>query len=159
MSHASTSPDPNPAGQQSDPLIVDERLVAQLHTLSEAGPQSVPVAVWFRYDLREPWLITLSFQAARGQFVDWAIQRELLCDGVLMGAGLGDVRIQRGLDHGGFDHVWITLSSPSGTADFSFDYRTLVDLIERTEQAVPLGAETSQVDIDAELRALLGSTS
>lgn len=159
MSHASTSPDPHPAGAQSDPLIVNERLVARLHTLDVDGPHSVPVAAWFRYDLREPWLVTLSFQAAGGRFVDWAIQRELLCDGVLMGAGLGDVRIQRGLDHGGFDQAWITLSSPSGTADFTFDYRTLVDLIERTEQAVPLGAETSQVDIDAELRALLGFTS
>jgi hypothetical protein len=159
VSHASTSPDPNPAGAQSDPLIVDERLVARLHTLDVDGPKSVPVAVWFRYDLREPWLVTLSFQAAGGRFVDWIIERNLLCDGVLVGAGIGDIRIQRGLDHGGFDQAWITLSSPSGRADFSFDYRTLVDLIGRTEQAVPLGAENSRVDIDAELRALLGSAS
>lgn len=124
------------------------------------GAASLPVRAGLDYDLTDPYAVTVSFHtgAAGGssptEVVQWTFARQLLSDGVTVPAGEGDVQVWPSYD-GGSSVVCLSLSSPSGRALFEVPLPDLVEFLGRTYQAVPTGAESDHVDVDAELALLL----
>ena len=123
------------------------------------GAASLPVRAGLDYDITDPYAVTVSFHtgngAPGGDVVQWTFARQLLSDGVTVPAGEGDVQVWPSTGHSGEAVVCLSLSSPSGRALFEVPLPDLVEFLGRTYEAVPTGAESDHVDVDAELALLL----
>lgn len=122
------------------------------------GAASLPVRAGLDYDVTDPYAVTVSFHTGSGtpggEVVQWTFARQLLSDGVTAPAGEGDVQVWPS-SAGASTVVCLSLSSPSGRALFEVPLTDLVEFLQRTYQAVPTGAESDHVDVDAELALLL----
>jgi len=120
------------------------------------GGPSLPVVAAVRYDAADPWAVRVAFHTgAEGDgVVEWIFARSLLSDGVAGPVGEGDVRVWPALQ-GREQVVHLAMASPSGSALFEMDRGELVAFLQRTYSAVPTGAESAAVDVDAELALLL----
>ena len=123
------------------------------------GATSLPVRAGLDYDVEDPYAVTVSFHTGSpttgGDVVQWTFARQLLSDGVTAPAGEGDVQVWPSTGNGGGAVVCLSLSSPSGRALFEVPLGDLVEFLGRTYDAVPTGAESAHVDVDAELALLL----
>jgi hypothetical protein len=121
-----------------------------------ADPTELSAAL--RYAVRDPYAVTLHFPAnGVSPAVTWTFDRQLLLTGLRVHAGEGDVRIWPAHDRP--DHTYIQLSAPSGRALFAAATQDLQLFLDTTIALVAEGAEADQVDMDAELDALLGPVS
>lgn len=121
------------------------------------GSSGLPVRARMRYDVHDPYAVTVAFHtgsAESGDVVDWTFARQLLTDGVSGPVGEGDVQVWPS-SSGGAPVVCLALSSPSGKALFEIPLPQLVDFLGSTYATVPTGAESAYVDVDAELALLL----
>ncbi|MFI0262527.1 SsgA family sporulation/cell division regulator [Streptomyces sp. NPDC017056] len=105
------------------------------------------------YDPRDACAVRLHIND-NGRPVRWDFARGLLMQGILTSrwTGMGDVRIRR-CDRG---RLRIRLQTPKGTADLVASWPQARAFLCRTYEAVPEGREFDAVDMDAELRLLLG---
>ncbi|MFJ8913404.1 SsgA family sporulation/cell division regulator [Amycolatopsis sp. NPDC102389] len=119
------------------------------------GPaEARPVAIEWHYDRAEPWAITMQLT---GTAYVYRFARELLDRGRIEPAGtVGQVFVQPLLSQ--WVEVTVRCTCGTGTctsvALFSFDHSEIDNVLDVTEQLVPLGAEADQVDeaaVDAEL--------
>lgn len=78
--------------------------------------------------------------------VTWVFARDLLIDGLMADSGEGDVRI-RPLS-GGRDQIAVDLRSPSGHVTLLADREPVVHFAQESLQLVPMGDETSHLDLD-----------
>ena len=85
----------------------------------------------------------------RGQ---WVVLRDFLRYGLDEPTGDGEVRIRPDALR---DRVWFELARPGRAACVSVPQEVARDFLDRTEQAVPCGAERSEQAIDALLERLL----
>lgn len=125
-----------------------------------AETPSVPVPVRLLFEQADPFAVHMTFTTAPGRDVSWVFARDLLLDGLLRPVGDGDVRIWPGpggatSDGAPQDVVFLELSSPSGRARFEASATTIARFLDQTLALVPSGAESSLVDVDAALKALL----
>ncbi|MDT7544459.1 MAG: hypothetical protein QOE99_569 [Actinomycetota bacterium] len=121
------------------------------------GAASLPVRAGLRYDVVDPYAVQVSFHTgngSEGEIVEWTFARQLLTDGVSAPVGEGDVQVWPSAS-AGLPVVCLSLSSPSGKALFEVPLPELVDFLGQTYAAVPTGAESQHVDVDAELALLL----
>ena len=121
------------------------------------GAASLPVRAGLRYDVADPYAVQVSFHTGSGsdsEIVEWTFARQLLTDGVTAPVGEGDVQAWPSAS-AGLPVVCLSLSSPSGKALFEVPLPELVDFLGQTYAAVPTGAESQHVDVDAELALLL----
>ncbi|MCW2615121.1 MAG: sporulation and cell division protein SsgA [Frankiales bacterium] len=122
------------------------------------GTSSLPVRAELRYDVLDPYAVSVAFFTGSPQgtedVVEWTFARQLLGDGVARASGEGDVQVWPSAV-GGDAVVCLSLSSPSGRALFEVPLRALVDFLSRTYATVPTGCESDHVDLDAELALLL----
>lgn len=128
----------------------------ELHLVVAGGP-SLPVPAAARYDVADPWAVSVTFQTGgEGDgTVEWLFARQLLTEGVAGPVGEGDVRVWPSVS--GHDRVIsIAMTSPSGSALFEIDRDSLVEFLQQTYLAVPTGSEAEVIDLDAELAHLLG---
>ena len=139
---------------RNDHIHTTLRSMAVMDLLAPDGP-SVPIEVELRYDSRDPYAIIAAFRSGPSRWVKWCFARELLADGLLATAGIGDVRIGPTLDDG--DLVDFTISSPTGLATFEAYAQDLADFLDRTYDLVPLGDEGRWVTVDDALATLLSS--
>jgi hypothetical protein len=107
----------------------------------------------FTYSATDPWAVTMRLSAANGP-VDWTFARTLLIDGQYGPTGDGDVHVWPCLSPVGEAVVIVELDSPSGETLLQFPTRVVQDFVQASLKAVPLGAES--VDVDSWLVALLG---
>ena len=84
----------------------------------------------------------------------WVVLRDFLRYGLDEPTGDGEVRIRPDELR---DRVWLELARPGRAACVSVPRATAREFLDRTEQAVPCGAERSAEAIDALLSLLLGS--
>lgn len=123
------------------------------------GAASLPVRADLDYDVTDPYAVTVSFHTGTGSatsdVVQWTFARQLLSDGVTVPAGEGDVQVWPSTGASGGAVVCLSLSSPSGRALFEVPLSDLVEFLGRTYDAVPTGAESDHVDVEAELALLL----
>lgn len=119
-----------------------DRISATTLFASLAGAQ---IALTFVYSDEDPHAVAFWFQNGNV----WTLDREQLAAGLddATGVGAGDITVRRTKDG-----VLITLDSPEGHADLLFDHERLTSAVKATEQIVPRGTET--VDVDRLLRAL-----
>ncbi|AZI57713.1 SsgA family sporulation/cell division regulator [Nakamurella antarctica] len=123
-------------------------------TLTLAGGTSADVVTAdFRYNVLEPYAVRASFALPGSPAVEWVMARDLLREGLVMPAGLGDIRIRPTADG-----IAIELVSPQGSAILLGDVAPLVDFVTRTCQAVPDSHENEFFSIDAELDMLASYT-
>lgn len=120
------------------------------------GASALPVRADLDYDVADPYAVRISFHtgAAGGEVVQWTFARQLLSDGIIVPAGEGDVQVWPSAGDAGAV-VCLSLSSPSGRALFEVPLGDLLEFLGRSYEAVPTGAESRHVDVDAELALLL----
>lgn len=120
------------------------------------GSTGLPVTAGMRYEADDPYAVHVAFRTGGPEVVEWTFARSLLSDGVSGPAGEGDVQVwPESTDDGPV--VCLALSSPSGRALFEVPPGQLRSFLSRTYTAVPIGSESAQVDVDAELALLLWS--
>jgi Streptomyces sporulation and cell division protein, SsgA len=129
-------------------------------TLHLVGPRSwTEVPSVFSYDPADPFAVRISFGTAgpsgRPDGVVWLVARELLQTGLERPAGDGDVRVWPAASSA--DALFLHLRAPSGEALFELSRATLSAFLRETAAVVPVGAESSAVDLDDELAALLSN--
>jgi hypothetical protein len=122
------------------------------------GASSLPVRADLDYDVTDPYAVRVSFHTGSAspgdEVVQWTFARSLLSEGVSLPAGEGDVQVWPSASDG-TAVVCLSLSSPSGRALFEVPLGDLVEFLGRTYETVPSGAESSHVDVEAELALLL----
>jgi hypothetical protein len=117
----------------------------------------VPLVASLFYSSDDPYAVRVAFHVGLDEPVEWIFARDLLAAGAQAREGHGDVTVWPSLGASGAGRVLnIELSSPFGQAHFEAGADDIAEFLDRTFQAVPAGAETSHVDVDAELTALLG---
>jgi hypothetical protein len=121
------------------------------------GAASLPVRAGLRYDVSDPYAVSVSFHtggAGDSDCVQWTFARSLLTEGVTAPVGDGDVQVWPS-SSAGSAVVCLSLSSPSGKALFEVPLADLAGFLGQTYAAVPTGCESDHVDVDAELALLL----
>jgi hypothetical protein len=108
-----------------------------------------PMNVDFHYRSDDPHAVTMLFHA-RDQESIWLVGRELLADGILSPAGLGDVRLRPGDG----DLLVLELFTEDSHAVFHLSATELQRFLDSTYAAVPAGRET--LDFDLLMKDLLG---
>jgi hypothetical protein len=124
----------------------------------------VPLVASLSYSSEDPYAIRVAFQVGADESVEWVFARDLLSRGLEGRTGLGDVRVwpadvQEDPDTGARRRARgvlnIELSSPFGQARFEAPVRDVANFLDRTYRVVPAGRESSFVDVEAELAAIL----
>lgn len=134
----------------SRPVTVSAELPVSLVV---PGATTLQVRASMSYDAADPYAVCVTFHTGAGDAVQWTFARQLLTDGVTAPTGYGDVRTWPATTERG-QVVNLSLSSPSGSALFELPVPELVEFLTMTYAAVPTGAETDHVDVDAELAQL-----
>ena len=116
----------------------------------------VPLVASLYYSGDDPYAIRIAFHVGLDEPVEWIFARDLLAAGVNAREGHGDVTVWPSEGASSVGQVLnIALSSPFGQAHFEAVADDIADFLCGTYEAVPVGAETSHVDVDAELTAHL----
>jgi hypothetical protein len=115
-----------------------------------ADAQRVKVAAQLSFDARDPFAVSVSFDAGGADPVEWTFARDLLDEGLWRAVGEGDVRVW---PHRGA--VFLALCSPTGEALLEARRRAVSDFMARIEHVMPIGHEADCVDFDRELECLL----
>lgn len=105
------------------------------------------------YTVVDPYAVRLAFHPGLDAPVKWVVARELLAGGLDAYTGASDVRVWPAED--GEPVIYVALTSPSGDALFEVPRHEVVNFLNSTAKIVPLGGESTFVNIDAELADLL----
>lgn len=124
--------------------------------LIDATGDSTPIEAELQYDPRDPYAITTVFMTGHSQ-VRWTFGRDLLAEGLFQPAGDGDVHVWPCLDAGGHAVVIIELCSPDGEALVQAKSGDLTSFVERMTKAVPPGAESEHLNVDATITAIFAA--
>lgn len=133
-------------------------VTCELHVrLILSSKTSLPVPVSLRYDTADPYAVHAAFHTGDEDTVDWVFARESLAEGLHRPAGIGDVQVWPSRSHG-LDVVCIALTGEEGEALLHAPARVLEAFLERTDAAVPPGAEHGHLDVDQELSRFLAES-
>ncbi|MGN6132224.1 MAG: SsgA family sporulation/cell division regulator [Nocardioidaceae bacterium] len=124
--------------------------------LIDSTGAATPINAELRYDARDPYAVTTVFMTGTTQ-VRWTFGRELLTDGLYEPAGDGDVHVWPCLDNEGHAVVIIELCSPDGEALVQARTGDLSVFVEKMNHAVAPGSESSLIDVDAAIEAILSA--
>lgn len=117
---------------------------------------AAPVVTRWTYCTDDPFAVTLEIQTRGNRCVDWVLARELLVTGLSTPAGIGDVRV-RPARFGEWEVALVEIRSLDGHAVLELDRDLLQQFVEATFEVVPLGDESTAVDMDAEIEKITGS--
>ncbi|MER5916682.1 SsgA family sporulation/cell division regulator [Streptomyces sp. NPDC001982] len=118
------------------------------------------MCVALRYEADDPYAVRAVFHPlGQGATVEWFLSRDMLAQALSEHTGHGNVRMWPA-GGTGRDALYIALSSPAGSALLELPTQDVESFLRETRSVVPQGAESSQLDLDAELAQLLagGST-
>ncbi|MEU3573046.1 SsgA family sporulation/cell division regulator [Kitasatospora sp. NPDC036755] len=131
-------------------MTVQGCLVMNL-ALPAGGALRVPVGL--KYTTSDPYAVRLAFRFPDEAPVTWFLARELLVDGIRGPVGEGDIRVcPVGKD---LSKVRISLFSPEGSARLFASVAPLSAFLSRTEALIPVGEESTEESIEAELATIL----
>ena len=118
--------------------------------------QPAPVVTRWTYSAADPFAVTLGVRTRGDRFVEWLVARDLVIDSLRGPSGCGDVRMSP--QHvQGYDIVEIEIRSTDGRAVLEVDRDLLQEFVEATLAVVPVGRESSHMDLDAEIVKLTRS--
>ena len=114
---------------------------------------AAPVVTRWTYSADDPFAVTLVIQTRGDQCVDWVLARDLLVAGLTGPAGIGDVRVRPArMDE--WDVALVEIRSPDGRALLEVDRDLLQQFVDATIEAIPLGSESTVIDMDAEIEKI-----
>lgn len=119
-----------------------------------AGGDAQVIPTTLVYSPADPYAVHATMTVPDGP-VEWILSRDLLHDGLRLPCGVGDLHVAPGMDERGRPFVAIELGSPDGHAVLQADAQELSRFLADTLNAVPLGAESACLDIDAALASLI----
>lgn len=108
---------------------------------------TTPVRSRWTYNAAEPFTIAVSFQSEDDVWVEWVFARDLLVNGLVGSAGIGDVRLRPKRTHGR-TALQLEIESPEGHALLELDRESAQRFLEATIRLVPLGEESDYFDVD-----------
>lgn len=115
--------------------------------------QPDPLITRWTYRADDPFAVQLAVQTPRGRWMDWLLSRELLVNGLCGAAGDGDIRVS--WQHmGGQEMLRLEIRMADGLALLAVDRELVRRFVDATAELVPLGAESSRIDLDAEIAKL-----
>ena len=115
--------------------------------------QPAPVVTRWSYSAADPFAVTLGVRGRRNRFVEWLVARDLVIESLTGPAGCGDVRMSpQHVD--GYDIVEIEIRSTDGRAVLEVDRDLLQQFVDASLALVPVGAEGSRMNLDAEILKL-----
>ena len=114
---------------------------------------TVTVPATLAYQPSDPFAVSAIFHTSDGD-VSWVFSRDLLEDGTTTAVGDGDVAIWPTMN-AGETVICLSLSSPSGRAMLEANLSDVRRFIDATFAAVPMGSESSMIDLDSVLDRLL----
>lgn len=117
---------------------------------------AAPVVTRWTYCTDDPFAVTLEIQTRGNRCVDWVLARDLLVTGLSTPAGIGDVRV-RPAQFGEWEVTLVEIRSLDGHAVLEVDRDLLRQFVEATFEVVPLGDESTAVDMDAEIAKITRS--
>ncbi|MGH3795081.1 MAG: SsgA family sporulation/cell division regulator [Pseudonocardiaceae bacterium] len=117
---------------------------------------AAPVVTRWTYSMDDPFAVTLVIQTRGDQCVDWVLARDLLVAGLTGPAGIGDVRV-RPAQMAEWDVALIEIRSPDGRAMLEVDRDLLQQFVDATVEVIPLGSESTFIDMDAEIEKITRS--
>ncbi|MFJ3308353.1 SsgA family sporulation/cell division regulator [Streptomyces sp. NPDC086549] len=116
---------------------------------------SVPIRAELGYEADDPYAVRAVFHTLdQSGTVEWFLSRDMLAQALSEHTGHGDVRMWPTGDSGR-DVVYMALGSPAGSALLEFPAQGVESFLRETRSLVPPGAESSRLDLDAELAQLL----
>lgn len=122
----------------------------------------VPLVASLYYAKDDPYAIRIAFHVGLDEPVEWIFARDLLSAGIDGEEGLGDVKVWPSAgSQGGLPGTVlnIELSSPFGQAHFEAPVKEISEFLRRTYEIVPADEESTYVDVEAEIAALLRQAS
>jgi hypothetical protein len=131
-------------------LTTTSTMAVQIATVR--ADEDLMLVAEFVYDPADACAVTLVIQTASGP-VHWTFARELLVEGQYEPAGDGDVHVWPCLSSSGEAVVIVELCSPVGETLLQFPSRAVQEFVYSSVDAVPLGAES--VDVDGWIEQLL----
>ena len=141
------------------PLNTAVTVTAQLGLeLIDASGAVTPIESELHYDPSDPYAVTAVFLTGSSE-VRWTFGRDLLTAGLYEPSGDGDVHVWPCLDSDGHAVVIIELCSPDGEALVQARTGELTTFLDRITTAVPVGAESTLIDLDATLTAIFAAGS
>ena len=124
-------------------------------TLELIGPRvSVPVEAELRYDLSDPYAVTVAF-LQEGEELTWLFARDLLMAGLHEPTGDGDVMLAPSIDPEGRAVVVLELRSPDGVALVEAPSHDVLRFLARTTRAVWPGTESRHLRVDDAIASIL----
>ena len=112
--------------------------------------QPAPVVTRWTYSAADPYAVTLGVRGRRDRFVEWLVARDLVIESLTGPTGCGDVRMSpQHVD--GYDIIEIEIRSTDGRAVLEVDRDLLQQFVDGSLALVPVGAEGSRMDLDAEI--------
>ncbi|HNI69920.1 MAG TPA: SsgA family sporulation/cell division regulator [Marmoricola sp.] len=138
--------------------IKDNKVITEAVSLEfvDAQGEIITLESDLVYDAEDPYAMTMVFKIGADDEVLWTFGRDLFISGMYEPAGDGDVRVWPCLDSTGRAVVIIELSSPEGEVMVQANSRDVSRFVSTMLTAVPRGSESSLIDFDEELVALLG---
>ncbi|RBY76706.1 SsgA family sporulation/cell division regulator [Geodermatophilus sp. TF02-6] len=127
-------------------------------TLHLIGPRSwTEVPALLSYEVGDPFAVRIIFgdSGEEDTGISWLVGRELLQAGLDRPTGEGDVRLWPSRTSN--DVLFLHLRAPSGEALFEASRGTVAGFLQLTATVVPLGEESSVLDVDDELTTLLSN--
>lgn len=116
---------------------------------------SVSIRAALQYDADDPYAVRAVFHTLdQNGTVEWFLSRDMLAQALSEHTGHGDVHMWPTSDSGR-DAVCMVLRSPAGSALLELPAQGVESFLRETWSAVPPGAESSRLDLDAELAQLL----
>lgn len=108
-----------------------------------------PVATSVKYfPSQDPYALVFIFFTPEP--VQWTFARDLLLSGLTKETGLGDVKFRPD-----GEHVIMSITDGTQLADFAFLRADMETIAAMTEELMPQGKETEEIDWDTELAQLL----
>ena len=117
---------------------------------------STPLDAEFEYDPADPFAVSILFTEEPAP-VRWTVARDLRIEGFYEPPGDGDVHVWPCRKTEGCAVVILELSSPSGEVLVQVGSRSVARFIHQMVAMVPQGAESTVVDLDAELDQLFSA--
>ncbi|WP_420919161.1 SsgA family sporulation/cell division regulator [Streptomyces olivaceus] len=120
------------------------------------GKSTLPLTADFLYDCSAPYEVRVRFAPVSGGHVPttWTFARSLLEEGRRVPSGQGDVRIAPR----GTGYVGLELRNDSQQALILLTTKSLCRFVSETYWRVPAGHKHHQLDLDAGLTGILGTT-
>ena len=129
---------------------VTQEMFAVLHG------QEMPLLTRWSYRADDPYAVTMSISRSSGRWINWLMARDLVVEGMLASAGLGDVRVAPFSDEE-FDIIEVKIGDDEGFAALEFDRDLMERFLAATFEVVELGSESDVIDVAAEIEKITNS--